>query len=62
MRLAKAHSPHHNDQTRTAVPAGEQWITFYRIWQPALRRWLLVQKRDGSTRTVVERFPVDHAP
>lgn len=32
----------------------DQWVTFYRVYHPGLRRWLLVQKRDGCTRTVPE--------
>lgn len=32
----------------------EQWVTFYRVYHHGLRCWLLVQKRDGCTRTVAE--------
>ena len=28
------------------------WVTFYRVWHAGLGRELLVQKRDGMTRTV----------
>lgn len=32
----------------------DQWVTFYRVYHHGLRIWLLVQKRDGCTRTVAE--------
>lgn len=30
-----------------------RWVTFQRIWSSGMGAWLLVQKRDGATRTVV---------
>lgn len=31
------------------------WVTFFRVWCPALGVWLLTQKNgDGNTRTIVE--------
>ena len=46
---------------QAAVPVEDEWVTFHRIWHPGLCRWLLVQKSDGCTRTIVERFPVHHS-
>ena len=34
---------------------GDEWVTYQRIWHSGLRCWLVVQKRDGASRTVVAR-------
>lgn len=34
----------------------EEWKTMYEVWHPGMGRWLLVQKRDGCTRTVVANY------
>lgn len=38
----------------TSDPRTNRWITFSRIHHPKLG-WLLVQKRDGSSRTISEK-------
>lgn len=34
--------------------AESEWVTFYRNWHPGLGCYILTQKRDGCTRTVLE--------
>lgn len=31
----------------------EEWVTFYETWHPGLRRWVLTQKCNGATRTIL---------
>jgi hypothetical protein len=31
----------------------DEWVTYYEVWHPGLERWVLVQKCDGRTRSVL---------